>query len=186
MRVLSTGDTLLSYLDKRCFKDKFPSSKLVFVGSVGDGTFLSEWSDVDCLLLLGPSEVNCKKLKELQTEIVRLRGFLSLIDPLQDHGVFCLSPFSAGHYSQKFMPISAIENGFCYPVGSNVQVSIGDEGDVKSKVFSEVIVSPILDDSFVVPITRGQYRFLLHRIFFNASTILSIEKCLSNQTVWIA
>ena len=129
--------------------------------------------------------MNCKKLKELQTEIVRLRGFLSLIDPLQDHGVFCLSPFSAGHYSQKFMPISAIENGFCYPVGSNVQVSIGDEGDVKSKVFSEVIVSPILDDSFVVPITRGQYRFC-YTEFFNASTILSIEKCLSNQTVWIA
>ena len=46
-----------------------------------------------------------------------------------------------------------------------MQVSIGDEGDVKSKVFSEVIVSPILDDSFVVPIMRGQYRFLLYRIF---------------------
>ena len=41
---------------------------------MGDGTFLSEWSDADCLLLLGPSEVNCKKLKS-STEIVRLRGF---------------------------------------------------------------------------------------------------------------
>ena len=58
------------------FQRQVSSSKLVFVGSVGDGTFLSEWSDVDCLLLLGPSEVNCKKLKELQTEIVRLRGFV--------------------------------------------------------------------------------------------------------------
>lgn len=159
------GNILLRYLDKRFFKDKFPSSKLVFIGSVGDGTFLPEWSDIDCLLFLGTKEVNCQKLKELQTEVVKLRGFLSLIDPMQDHGVFCLSPFSTEHYSQKFMPISVIESGFSYPGGSHVQVVMEDREDAKSKVFSQVVVTPILDNSFGVPMTRGQYRFLLHRIF---------------------
>ena len=93
---------------------------------------------------------------------------------MQDHGVFTYHHFQLDiiHKSLCLFPLS--RTGFAILSDQMCKFRLGMKGSQKQS-FSEVIVSPILDDSFVVPITQGvrfcPLNFLMPALFYQSKSV---------------
>ena len=101
----------------KAVKNEFLNKNITIIPvcSISDGTYRHEWSDIDCMLVIPEQLMGPSGLYQLQPIIRKFVASFSLIDPLQGHGVFVITPLHLKYFSESFMPMVVLETGYVWP-----------------------------------------------------------------------
>lgn len=101
---------------------------------------ISEWSDIDSLVILRREVVEDPELLlRVRKKMMGINKMLLLNDPLQHHGVFVVTEHELENYRQSFLPVEVLGYSTSFFGTKNLQVRINTSKEDARKILKEHI-----------------------------------------------